>query len=163
VFDEKNLVTYLGCVSVLGHTVQSSSGDVLVRVGGRDGKDQNTAEEISVHQKLISDNDLRVDNGRKNPDTGRLDGNDERRSRSTTGSTPCGSLGEQSRVGVDNHTNDQNTDNVEEQDSVESLSDSGRNGLSGVLGFTDGYSDKLSSHVGKEGENESVDETEEST
>lgn len=33
----------LGGVSVLGHSVQSSGSNVLVRIGGRDGEDQDTA------------------------------------------------------------------------------------------------------------------------
>lgn len=33
----------LWCVSVLGHTVEGSSSDVLVRVGGRESKDEDTA------------------------------------------------------------------------------------------------------------------------
>jgi hypothetical protein len=34
----------LGRVSVLGHSVEGSGSNVLVRVGGRDGEDQDTAD-----------------------------------------------------------------------------------------------------------------------
>jgi hypothetical protein len=37
------------------------------------------------------------------------------------------------RAGVDNHTDDKNTEDVEEDDSVEGLSDGGGDGLSRVL------------------------------
>jgi hypothetical protein len=47
----------LGSVSITSHTVQGSGSNVLVRVGGREGKDQ----------------DARVDQGGKTLDSGRGD------------------------------------------------------------------------------------------
>jgi hypothetical protein len=105
----------------------------------------------------------RVDDGWEDLDTGGLDGDDERRSGSTSSSAFGRSLGKKSGVGIDDHTNDENTDNVEEQDSVESLSDSRRNSLSRVLGFTDRNSNEFSTHVCEQSEDESIDESEEST
>jgi hypothetical protein len=70
-------------------------------------------------------------------------------------------LSETRRARVDNHTNDQCTENVEEEDTEESRLDGAGNSLARVLGFTDYDSDELGAHVGEQGENESVDETEE--
>lgn len=75
----------------------------------------------------------RVDDGREDFDTSSLDSNDEWRSRSTSTCTPTRRLSEQLGVRVDNHTDNESTNDVEEQDSVEGLSNSGRDGLSGVL------------------------------
>lgn len=75
----------------------------------------------------------RVDDGREDLDTGRDDGDDEWRGRGTTTGTLLGGLGEQGRVGVNNHTDDECTEDVEEQDSVKGLSDGRWDGLSRVL------------------------------
>lgn len=62
-----------------------------------------------------------------------LNSDDERRSRGSTGGTLVRSLGEQRRVGVDDHADDEDTADVEEEDTEERLLDSSGHGLSGVL------------------------------
>lgn len=148
-------------VAIFGHSVQSSRGNVLVRVGSGKGKQQETARQ-SCRMREMSPLPS-IDDRWQNVDTGRQNGNDKWRSRSSTGRTPPCGLREESRVGIDNHTNDQDAENVEKDDSVKCLADGGGDSLAWVFGFADRHTDELCAHVGEKSEHEGIDEGEEFT
>ena len=61
----------------------------------------------------------------------------------------------------DNETNDENTTDIEDQDTPKGSPDCDRDVPSGVLSFTDGDTNEFSSHVGEEGVDESGPKTKE--
>lgn len=145
-----------GSIAVLGHAVKSTGGNVLVRVGGGEAEKKDTS----------------VDERREDLDLGVNDGEDEGRG----GSTTLGTLGrgglQGGGVGVNNHADagisqaivghlQEDGENVEEDDSVEGLLNGRWDSLARVLGLADGDTDELGAHVGEEGENKRIEETEE--
>lgn len=61
----------------------------------------------------------------------------------------------------DDETDDENTADIEDQDSPEGSPDGDGDVLSGVLGLTDGDTDEFGSHIGEESVDESGPETKE--
>lgn len=104
-------------------TVQGSGGNVQIRVGGRENKDQDT----------------RVNNVRKSSDL--LHCNHERRGGS--GALSLGSESQILRVVRDQHTNEEHTENIKYNDSPEGQFDGLRDRLSRVLSFSDCHANKF--------------------
>ena len=122
-----------GGMTLLGKTVNGTGGNVKIRVGSRESEEQ----------------DAGVEETRKMPDVGELDGNDERRGRGFGSSF----VGKTKLLGVvgNNHAQEEDGKAVEEQDSVEGELDGARNRLAWVLSLTDSDTDEFGTKVGKDG------------
>ena len=116
----------LGSVTLLGQTVDCTGSNVQIGVRGTKGEDQDTG----------------VENIGESLDACKLDGDDEGRGRRTSPS--LGRKRKLLRVLGDKHTQEEDREAIEEQDSVEGKLDSTGNSLAGVLRFADSDTDKLS-------------------
>lgn len=83
----------------------------------------------------------------KGVDVCQFDGDDKGR----RGSAGRGLVGEDKFLGVErhDHAHEEDADDVEDDDSVEGELDRARNGLAGILGFSDCHTDELGSQEGK--------------
>lgn len=132
-------------MATLCQTVDSSRSDVQIGVRSAEGEEQNT----SIHD------------ARKVPNARKANGKHEWRSRS---SCRCLiSLREVFVVVGDEHAEEEDTQNVKKQDPVECKLDGTRNGLAGVLRFSDGHTDKFGAEVCKHGVDERAPESVELT
>lgn len=126
-------------------TVEGTASNVQVRVGGGEDEDADTS----------------VDDVREDLDTGDIGSDDEWRGRST--GLGLGGKGKLPRVVGDDHSDEEDGETVEEEDSVEGELDGAGHGLAGVLSLSDRYTDELSSKVGKCSVDHAGPETEESS
>lgn len=120
--------------AVRGKAVESSAGDVEIGVGGREDEDQDTS----------------VDDVGEDLDTSNLGGDNKGRG-AGTGPALSDSKGQIRRVVRDNHSNEEDTETVEEEDAVEGKVDGLRDAATRVLGLAGCDTDQLSAKVGKSG------------
>lgn len=126
-------------------TVEGTASNVQIRVGGGEDEDADTS----------------VDDVREDLDTSDIGSDDEGRGRSTgLGLVGKGKL---LRVVGDDHSDEEDGETVEEEDSVKGQLDGAGDGLAGVLGLSDCYTDELSSEVGKGSVNHAGPEAKESS
>jgi hypothetical protein len=126
-----------------GKTVESTRADVQVGVGSAQDEDEDST----------------VDNVVEDFDTDQSGGNDEG---GGSGSSPLGVCDEEGGVGSrDDETNDENTADIEDQDTPEGSPDGDRDVLPGILSLADGDTDELGSHVCEESVDESSPEPKE--
>jgi hypothetical protein len=120
-------------MALLGETVQGTRCNVQVRVGGTEGEEQDTG--VKYTRQMLN--------------SSKSDGKDE--GRGGRSSSPL--VGEGKLLGVvrDKHSQEEYRQAVEEQNPVEGELDGARNGLAGILGFANSYTDKLSTKVGEDG------------
>lgn len=135
-------------VTLNSKTVESTGGNVEIGVGGGEDENQDTG----------------VENTWKGLDAGSLDGDDEwgSSSRSTLGSGGDGGL-EIWVVVWQDHSEEEDQDDVEEEDTVEGKANGLWNDLAWILSLTDGDTDQLNTEVGEDGSGQSSPESEEAT
>ena len=131
---------------VTGKSVEGTAGNVQIGVGGGENEDENTS----------------VDDVGEDLDTGELGGDDERGGVGTGTGLVVGEGELLGVVGYD-HTDEEDTETVEEEDSVEGELDGLGDAASGVLRFACSNTDKLGTKVGKGGVDEHTPETEETS
>ena len=126
-----------------GKTVESTRADVQVGVGSAQDEDE----------------DGTIDNVVEDFDTDQSGSNDE-----GGGSSPglLGICDKEGGVGSrDDETNDENTTNIEDQDTPKGSPDGDGDVFPGILSLADGDTNELGSHVGEESVDESRPETKE--
>ena len=126
-----------------GQAIESTGGNIQVRVG-------------SAHHE---DKDGAIDDVVEDFDTDQSGGNDE------GGGSGSGLLAVgDKKSGIrsrDDETNDENTADIEDQDTPKGPPDGDRDVLPGILGLTNCDTDEFGSHVSKEGVDESGPEAKE--
>lgn len=129
--------------AVTGQAVEGSAGNVEIRVGGGEDEEQ----------------DAGVDDVGQHLDTGKLGGDDE----GTGAGTGLLAVGKGELLGVvgDNHADEEDTEAVEDQDTVEGQLDGLGNAAARVLGLASGDTDQLGTEVGKGGVDHDGPEAEE--
>ena len=129
---------------VTGETVQGTAGNVEIRVGGGEDKDEDTS----------------VDDTGKVGDAGNLGGDDKGRGAGTGLVLVVGKC-QVGRVVGHNHSDEEHTETVEEEDTVEGKLDGLGDAAARVLGLAGGDTDELGAEVGKGGVDHDGPETEE--
>ena len=119
----------LGGLVFSGQTIESSGGNVKIRVGGREDEDQNTGiEDVRQCWNLLHGCNKR----RRSSGVGRL-----------------GSEGQLLGVVRDQHAHEEHTENIEDNNTPEGQLDGLGNGLSRVLGLSDSHTDEFSTCHGQ--------------
>lgn len=128
-------------LSVLGQGPEGARGKVDIRIGSRNGKDEQ--QSVNRVVELVDTSVLGRDNERGSQTAGLLDS------------------AEQGVRVLDGHAQHEDTTEVEEDDTHERLADGARDVLAGVGGLAERDADELSAEVGKGGLDHASPDTQE--